>query len=56
MKRLWVVEMRNNGRWEPTTTVGLTRGEGREHLRDWQADCPNFHFRLVAYIQPGGGQ
>ena len=51
--RIWVVEMLNTdqGRWEPTVGVGLTREAGRIELERWRAENSPCQFRLRDYLR-----
>lgn len=50
--KLWVVEMWNDDkkRYEATTSVGLSRDDGRDRKRDFQGACPNDKFRVKKYV------
>jgi hypothetical protein len=50
---LWVVEMRIDGRWEPTVGVSLAREQGRVELRQWREDNIFDEFRLERYRAEG---
>ena len=49
-RQLWVVEMRVNQRWEPTTGSSLSRESGRYDLAEWRRANPSTHFQLVKYV------
>ena len=52
LNMVWVVEMRNDqGHFEATVGVGLTRKHGRCELADWQARYPDDTFRLRCYVR-----
>lgn len=47
---VWIVEMRGeNGRWDSTVGVMLTRDEGRYELQRWRLHNPDDKFRLMKY-------
>ena len=49
---LWVIEMRCNGRWEPTVGAGLSRADARREVSDyWKTNNPRDRFRVVKYIR-----
>ncbi len=50
--RIWVVEMFNIDRWEPTVGVGLDRAQAGCELRRWRRMNPDDRLRLKCYI-PG---
>ena len=52
--RLWVVEMKIGGVWEPTTGTALNRREGRRELAkwsEWREFRPCDEYRLRAYVR-----
>ena len=50
MNHLWVVEMFLNGKWEPTTSVALTRDEVWNERADILERNPHDRFRIRKYI------
>jgi len=50
MNKLWVVEMLNHGKWEPTVGCALTRKEADSEWLEWKLDNPDDKFRIVKYV------
>lgn len=51
---IWVVEMQDGKKWLPCTGVGLDREQGRDELRRWKNDCPEWKFQLRKYMAMEG--
>lgn len=47
---VWVVEMKNGPRWEPTVGAALSRDDGHDNKRWWEERNPSDRFRVVPYI------
>ncbi len=54
MKRkpgVWVVEMLNHGRWEPTVSARLTRENARIEQWEWSRRNNYDKFRVARYVK-----
>ena len=51
VSKVWMVEMKNNGRWLPCVTCRLTREDGRAALPLWRALNPDDRFRVAPYVR-----
>lgn len=50
MNKIWVVEIYEKGKWEPTTTGVLSREDARYEKRYWKRCNPDDRFRVWPYI------
>jgi hypothetical protein len=51
-KYLWIVEMREDGKWFPTVGVGLTRADAMREMKDyWRENNRHDSFRVRKYTR-----
>lgn len=51
MPHVWVIEMFNNGQWEPCAHAKLTREEARYAKHCWEMRNPFDKFRVAKYFR-----
>ena len=51
MNHIWIIEMLDGEKWEPTTGCGLTKKEGTEKMVGWKHSNPHDKFRVWKYNQ-----
>ena len=56
MKRVWIVEMWDEGRqrWDPTVGCRLSRCAARTERALWRGNNPDDKFRVRAYVPEKG--
>jgi hypothetical protein len=50
---IWVLEMKCNGKWEPTAAIGLWEGSLNYTIKVWENHNPGEKFRISEYTRKG---
>jgi len=50
MNKVWVVEMENDGEYEPCASASLSEFEANEKRKDWERNNPDNKFRVHPYF------
>ena len=51
MKKIWIIEIFDNGKWEPTIGAGLTKKDATMFMRaEWKRTCLDDKFRVKKYL------
>ncbi len=48
---VWIVEMENDGLWEPTIGAALSRDNAGLVIADWREMNPDDSFRITKYVR-----
>ena len=51
---VWLVEIKDSGRWLPSIGIGLVRPDTRRVLNEWLINLPDDKLRLAKYIRAKG--
>ena len=50
VNHVWIVEMKIDGRWEPTMGAASNRVHAQTVIADWRKHNPDDKFRLSKYV------